>query len=76
MPSVHCSSNARLPRNVSGTSLSFYFDQQIGGMMMDDTIRLVYVYMVLGEIFSKSVWAKSAKSVMVWTSDKSSAGLI
>ena len=41
-------------------------------MMIDDTVKLVCVYMLLlREIFRKSIWSKSAKSVMVWTGDKS-----
>ena len=41
-------------------------------MMIDDTVRLVCVYMLLLRgIFRKSIWSKSAKSVMVWTGDKS-----
>ena len=32
MPSAHCSSNTKLSRNVSGTSLYFYLDQQGGGV--------------------------------------------
>ena len=46
-------------------------------MITDDTVRLVCVYMLLlGEFFSLSIWPKPAKSVLVWTGDKSQAGSI
>ena len=32
MPSANCSSNTKLSRNVSGTLLYFYFNQQGGGV--------------------------------------------
>ena len=42
MPSAHCSSNTKLSRNVLGTSLYFYFDQQGGGV--PKTIKKLKVF--------------------------------
>ena len=42
MPSAHCSSNTKLSRNVSGTLLYFYFNQQGGGV--PKTIKKLKVF--------------------------------